>query len=118
MRSTCLPSTQRSGLAWLVWLALLLPLAQAAAVWHGYSHPALLVPGAHTHQDDAPAPASTPCDVCLSAAALGSGALFGALPGVPASTAHHEPPRLVAHAVRPATRTPAYLSRAPPAASL
>jgi hypothetical protein len=75
--------TRQGRRAWLLWLALLLPLAATAALLHGYGHlPTALVgdgprasaaAGAH----DQGAHATQSCDLCLSAAA----SLLGAPPG-------------------------------------
>lgn len=98
-------------LAWVLWLALLLPLAQAAANWHAQSHWDTERSGPTQGKD---ALAGTHCGVCLSAAAVTGG---GA-----AST-----PLVVAHAAprQPTAQWPdgprwsaplsrAYQSRAPP----
>jgi len=64
------PFMQRH-MAWLLWLALLLPLAQTAANWHILSHansePANAL-------DDQQAVHQAHCELCLSAAALIGGA--------------------------------------------
>ena len=98
-------------LALLLALLLVLPLAQAAAMWHGLSH---VVPQAQTQDDDAPPAAQ--CDLCLSAAALGAGALTSAaLPLSTALRAHAQPqPPRAAHWF--ATVALPYRSRAPPLA--
>ena len=94
--------------AWLLWLALLLPLAQAAAACHGISHPI----GQAEHEMQAAL--ALHCDGCVVAAAVSA----GALPGAPLRVCQP----LVRHALTP-TVTPAlwlaslalaYCSRAPP----
>ena len=98
--------------AWLLWLALLLPLAQSAAAWHALSHPVL---EASADADGKRALHSAHCDLCLSAATLGGGALPGDPPCfAPLSLARHEPPQPALSGVRLAFVAPAYLSRAPP----
>jgi hypothetical protein len=104
----------RTGLAWLVWLALLLPFAQSAAAWHAYSHTA----AAAANRDDGNAAAhAAHCDLCLVAAAAGGPALPGTAPVLPASSAT---PALLAQdrVAAPATLAVlAYRSRAPPPSS-
>lgn len=100
--------------AWLLALALWLPMAQWAAAAHGFTH---LQAGSIAAGEAPDQPAHLPgsCDLCLVAAALGSAAPGNAsTPTVPiaASAVHavwHDVP---AAATRPAL---AYLSRAPPA---
>jgi hypothetical protein len=103
----------RTGLAWLVWLALLLPFAQSAAAWHAYSHS---VPG--TSRDDGTTAAhAAQCELCLIAAAAGGPALPGSTPILPARVETRAPcpqAEIVAPASRPAL---AYCSRAPPSFS-
>ncbi len=92
---------------WLLWLALLLPLAQTAAAWHALSH-----------LGDAREPASAAhqahCGQCLAAAALDGLAtppvLALALP-VAANTAAEAVP---ARADAPPRRPSPYPARAPP----
>jgi hypothetical protein len=102
----------RRRLPWLLWLALLLPLAQTAAAWHAYSHgrPAAEVRGV----SDAAAPHAVACDLCIAAAAVGGGALRAEPPALALVRARHEAPRSVVPSVGPGRHTPAYLSRAPP----
>ena len=103
------PLTHRK-LSWLLWLALLLPLAQAAATSHGYSHVLKsAIPG-----DDSQAPQLDHCDLCLAAAAVSAGALPSVPQSLPASTARHEKPALLALGVWPSRTTLAYRSRGPP----
>lgn len=102
----------RLGLAWLLSLALLLPAAQSAALWHGLSHlapasPTAAAGGKHLLHDGQ-------CALCLAAAAVTG----GALPSTPAPA--------VVVALRPhrvamvrigtvgSTEPPVYRSRAPP----
>ena len=104
-------SIARPRYAWLLWLALLLPLAQAAANWHAQSH----------WNTDRGSPsgeqhglAGDRCDLCLTAAALSSGAVPGApLPALPAAAPQSLPAWRPAP-VRSAALSLAYESRAPP----
>ncbi len=109
MTSACRSrSTPGRHFAWLLWLALLLPLAQAAAACHSVSH------AIDRAERDAQATQAVPCDICLVAVAVNTGALPGA------STLLLQPPlrHSQATAVRPEPWLPslalAYSSRAPP----
>ena len=108
-----LRSTRRFG--WLVWLALALPLAQAAAAWHAVSH---------AHRDAVvggvgkQAVPQSPCDLCLAAAALGSAAPATVQAAFAVAAVDDDPPaarRRSGPSVRPSR---AYYSRAPPFVSL
>ena len=107
------PVTRRC-LAWLVWLGLLLPVAQFGAVAHSLTH-------ARTEQgrdaDGKQAPPAAHCDLCLLGAAVGSGAPFAhvAPPALLAVT--HATPQAVRPQVRAAEPAHPYRSRAPPDAS-
>ena len=102
--------TQRRFI-WLLWLALLTPIAQTAAAWHALSHARSDVIGGadgkqtlhHTH-----------CDLCLAGAALSSGAIPGEPPSLPHSTALHEAPHADTNRTWFAPPARAYESRAPP----
>jgi hypothetical protein len=101
----------KPGFAWLLWLALLLPLAQLAAAWHTQSH--------WSHQQSSAgggkhAPAGDRCEVCLTAAAVtGGGAASTALLVAQAPIASPSPPTREESAWS-APASPAYESRAPP----
>jgi hypothetical protein len=110
-----LTRTLRRSLPWLYWLALLLPVAQGAAAWHAYSHASI---GASEHRDDAQPTGAAHCDLCLSAAALGSGALLGPPPAMALPAAHHALPQPASTGVWHVLPTPAYRSRAPPSVSV
>lgn len=103
---------RQQGLAWLLWLALLLPMAQTAALWHGVLH----VPSAAATSQpaDDQAPHSAQCDLCLSAAALGGGALPGAPLSFHVVALRHTLPQTVATELWLAPASLAYQSRAPP----
>ena len=98
-------------LAWLLWLALLLPLAQSAATWHLLSH-------VRADQADAdggkPAIHLSQCDLCLSAAALAGGAPLLSTPRLPPPGVLHEAPVVDSRGIVWLATTPAYHSRAPP----
>jgi hypothetical protein len=99
--------------AWLLWLALLLPLAQGAAAWHALSHTGADLSPEH----DGKALHATHCDLCLTAADVIGGVLPGEPPPLFFATVRHTTPLpqpVGAASVAPAR---AYLSRAPPFAS-
>lgn len=100
--------------AWLLWLVLLLPLAQTAANWHLLSHATSELSGESGGADGKPAIDPAHCDLCLMAAAL-----IGAAPPVPSAvlaptSAPHTPPVSGFASVWLAPALPAYQSRAPP----
>ena len=105
--------------AWLLWLVLLLPLAQKAANLHLLSHATSELAGEGGDDDDgklAIYPAH--CKLCLMSAAL-----TGAAPPAPAallapSSALHMPPDSGFASVWLAPSLPAYQSRAPPSSLL
>lgn len=107
------PFLQRH-MAWLVWFAMLLPMAQTAAAWHGVSHATALVAGA---ADPIDAPHTTPCELCLAGATVAAGAALAAWPAVLAVVAAHELPTLAFASVCAAAPALAYRSRAPPLVS-
>ena len=129
MRSTPHRLPRRFSLSWLMWLALLLPLAQSAAQWHGLSHYATEAgaadlsrqTGAQTGaqmggRTDGQAAGHVPgCDLCLAGAALDSGSLLSTLPGLLLPTVRHAAPLVAAPGVWLPLLARAYLSRAPPA---
>lgn len=114
MPMTRLRSRLRASLPWLLCLALLLAMAQSAALWHGVAHGLAAAAVAH---DEQPAPQASHCDLCLAAAQLGSGAAAALPPGVPRSLARHALPRPTLARSWLAPPALAYRSRAPPLAS-
>ena len=95
---------------WLLWLALLLPVAQAMAGVHALSH----VSG--DRQDDG-VTHLVHCDLCLTAADLGSGAP-AAEPAIVASTAAtHAAPLLARGSAPRAVSLGLPPARAPPASA-
>lgn len=98
-------------LALLLWLALLLPLAQAAATWHGYSH---FGPQASSHDDGKQLAHDAHCDLCLTAAGLAGGALVDTAASPREPELHDTLPGVVVAHTYAARLTPAYRSRAPP----
>src|SRR5262247_632130 len=95
--------------AWLLALALLLPLAQSLAWAHQLTHH-----GAQRTDAGAVGQLDAPCAICLSAAPLHGGALPTSAPiVVEPALAHAAPPATVRAWQRHADWL-AYLSRAPP----
>lgn len=70
-RNTLPRLSPQRRLAWLLWLALLLPLAHTAAACHAVSHAA---GDRQRDGDHAPASVAAPCDLCLMATGLADGA--------------------------------------------
>jgi hypothetical protein len=101
--------------AWLLWLGLLLPVAQAAAMCHSVSHIRAAISG---EPDDKGAPHAGHCDLCLTAASIAGGALIGTPPVFVPPALRHEAPLTSAATVWLALPICAYRSRAPPFASL
>jgi hypothetical protein len=99
----------RSRFGWVLWLVLLVPAAQAAALWHACSHAARTE---RTEDQRAIHPAH--CDLCLTAANLAGGSLPADVPHLPACTGCDVPASVRVVSVSSAPPTPAYLSRAPP----
>ncbi len=104
-----LNSLHAHNLSWVLWLALLLPLAQSAATWHAYSHDLK----ASVQRSDSQQPQADHCELCLAAAALSAGAL-PSVHSLPVSETRHEQPVLRALGVWSSRTALAYRSRAPP----
>jgi hypothetical protein len=104
----------RRRLAWLLWLALLLPLAQAAGHWHAASHAASAITGSESEDDDGKVLLPSHCALCLSIAALGDGAMAPRAPEVSDPDARHVERQQDAILAVVSANWPAYLSRAPP----
>lgn len=97
----------RVARGWLLWLALILPIAQAMAGVHALSHVGDSPDEAIVHLVD--------CDLCLTAAHLAGGAP-AATPGpLPASPAVHAAPVATSAAAPGVTRLGLPPARAPPA---
>ena len=108
---------RRHGLAWLLWLALMaLPLAQVAAHWHGLSH-AGAAAAAGTDSPDKQVAHLAHCDLCLGAAALGTGATAGQTGLARHAALHHQVPDAGHTSIWLAPAPRAYRSRAPPHAT-
>ena len=97
----------RHRFIWALWLALLLPGAQAAAAWHTVTHAGSAV----GDSQDAP---SALCSLCLAAAALGSAAALGEPPTLPQPAIHAGVLPAAGPTLSPLPARLAYRSRAPP----
>lgn len=110
MRPGSHDSASHRRFAWLLWLALLMPFAQAAAACHVVVHE-----NARTgNDDDKHGPAHSQCELCLAAAALGSGAPPGKPAALPCPACVQEAPSADSGAAALAPTASAYRSRAPP----
>ena len=98
--------------AWVLWLALLLPLAQAAANWHAQSHWDTERSGSSSGKD---ALAALHCGVCLSAAAVTGGAAASTPLAIAHPASRHATLRIAAPPLGSAPPSAPYQSRAPPA---
>ena len=105
--ATLRSSLFRRRFIWALWLALLLPGAQAAAAWHTLTHAGSAV----VDSQDAP---SALCSLCLAAAALGSAAAPGEPPTLPQSAVPSALLALAGPTFSPLPARLAYRSRAPP----
>ena len=79
------PSSRRprQGLTWLLWLALVLPIAQSAALWHTLAQHDAAAGQAQSAVDGKQAPHATHCDLCLAAAGVTGVAPMAAVSAVP-----------------------------------
>ena len=98
-------------MAWLLWLALLLPLAQTAANWHVLSH---VNSGQASEPDEQQTIHQAHCELCLSAASLIGGAPLASLPSLFHPRAMAEVLAADLRGVISTSTTRAYESRAPP----
>ena len=103
--------------AWLLALALWLPVAQWTAATHAllHLHAATGTQGAGEDERRQPAQLPTPCDLCMVAAAIGGAAPLPATPSVLVANAVGEAPAFHPRPVLLAAPTLAFRSRAPPA---
>jgi len=115
MRANLTTPLLQRRLAWLLWLALLLPMAQAVALKHGLSH---LTQQTSTSSKADATLHEAQCELCLSIAAIGAGALPVSGPTLPALLATSQVPDSVVASVWIAVPTQPYRSRAPPSISL
>ena len=107
-----LRSILRRHSPWLLWLALLLPVAQATASTHAISHVRQEV--CRTALDNCVHPSS--CDLCLLGAAIAGTAPAGDPPAVVVPELRDERPSTFAVASPDGRFDPVYRSRAPPSA--
>ncbi len=97
--------------AWLLWLGLLLPVAQLAAAAHALSHAR---PASTSDESHPQAPHLVHCDLCLTAAAIGGAAPAAAVATFVAPTWPSSLPAGFVAAPRSVATVLAYRSRAPP----
>ena len=95
---------------WLLWLALLLPIAQAMAGVHALSH------ASSDRQGDGIVHL-VHCDLCLTAANLGAGAPVAESVAAAAGTATHAAPRVARGGTPRAVSLGLPPARAPPASA-
>ncbi|WP_374673179.1 hypothetical protein [Ideonella sp.] len=108
-----MPTLRRLGLPWLVWLAVLLPLAQAAGAWHEIGH---LGETGSAEGGGKAGHSLGACVVCLgSPSAVGAAPLAHAVAAAAPPAATFARPDAPLAAGRRARSPAAYLSRAPPA---
>ncbi|WP_457420516.1 hypothetical protein [Roseateles sp. P5_E7] len=100
---------RRNVRSWLFWLALILPIAQAMAGVHALSH-------IDDRQDDGIAHL-VHCDLCLTAADLGSGAPLAAPAALTAGSATHAAPLPVEASAPRAVSLDLPPARGPPASA-
>ncbi|HEY0957236.1 MAG TPA: hypothetical protein VGE36_20960 [Roseateles sp.] len=98
---------RRAARGWLLWLALILPIAQAMAGVHALSHAGERGDDGLVHLVD--------CDLCLVAAHLGAGAPVASPQPLPASPAVHAAPLAVGTCTHGSTDPGLPPARAPPA---
>jgi hypothetical protein len=107
------PSTLRRCSAWLLWLACLLPIAQAAAAAHAVSH--VRQEACQAAIDACAHPTS--CDLCLLGAAIAGGAPADDPQAVASPELRDAQPVSFAVGSPDGRFDPVYRSRAPPSAS-
>ena len=101
-----------SRFAWLLWLGLLLPVAQLAAATHALSHARQAV---NRDEPNPQAPHLAHCDLCLTAAAIGGAAPAAASTVIVVSSVRSSLPTGALDAQSATPPVLAYRSRAPPA---
>lgn len=103
--------------AWLLlWVALILPVAQAAAACHVYSHTSELAAGSAELGKAKHAAGASHCDLCLAGSVVHGGGLPSAelLPALP--ILHHAAPAAAFESPWTPPIVLAYQGRAPPVA--
>ncbi len=108
-------STTSLCAVWLLWLALLVPLAQSVALAHTYVHDRA---AATDRRDADPAAQASACDLCLAAAALAGGPLLATGPGIALQAGPDPAPSSAVGHVWQLAAVLGYQSRAPPFSTL
>ena len=98
-------------LRWLLWLVLVLPVAQFTANWHLYAHGAAEAAG---QSGNKPLLQHAHCDLCLTAAGMVGGAAPASDSFARFAVASSEAPQGELAAAYFAPAAPVYQSRAPP----
>ena len=106
-----LADCRKLRLAWLLWLALLLPVAQIAANWHLHTHGAAEAAG---QTGNKPLLQHAHCDLCLTAVGVVGGAAPPSAVAASFPRVGREAPQGELAAVLLAPAPPVYQSRAPP----
>jgi len=116
--TTSINPVLRQRFAWLLWLAMLLPLAQGVASWHAQVHWNLDRPDRTSRSEDQHGTPGKLCDLCVMAAAVTGGAAIDNAAPLSHPSAPHAAPTQHADSAWQAPVPAAYQSRAPPAASV
>ncbi|MEO5671022.1 MAG: hypothetical protein ABIR26_10065 [Ramlibacter sp.] len=101
----------KTRFAWVLWLALVVPLAQLAVNWHAQSHWNADRIG---QIDSKHALGGDPCDLCVAAGALTGGGAAGTALVVAHAPQVRAAPQTDSRVASPAPLVLAYESRAPP----
>jgi hypothetical protein len=101
----------RRHFVWLLWIALLAPIAQTTTTWHALSHARF---DALHEGDGKQALHEARCDLCLAGAALTGGAIPREPPVLPHPTALHGVAPADPSRIRLTFHERLYESRAPP----
>ena len=115
--TTSINPVLRQRFAWLLWLAMLLPLAQAVASWHAQTHWNVDRPDRPGGSRDQHGTPGKLCDLCVISAAVTGGAAVENAPPLSLSSTPDAAPTEHADSTWHASVPAAYQSRAPPTAS-
>ena len=108
----------RQRFAWLLWLAMLLPLAQGVASWHAQAHWNADGSDRSSRSEEKHGTTGKLCDLCVIAAAVTGGTAVDNVPALSHAPAAHAAPTSPADSAWCAPVLAAYQSRAPPIASV
>ena len=116
--TTSINPVLRQRFAWLLWLAMLLPLAQAVAGWHAQAHWNLDRSDRTDRSGDQHGTPGKLCDLCVIAAAVTGGAAVDNAPPLAHPATPHAAPTAHVDGTWRASALAVYQSRAPPTASV